>query len=146
MNPAMSPSVSPSVSPSLPKPLLLSAAWSFLLFNYLYADVMGLMDARLLQQYLTGTVNGLRINDQMLLAAAFLMEVPIAMVVLSLVLPVRAVRLTNMAAGTLKTVVVFATLFVGDVKVYYFFFAVIEIAVSAGVVVVAARWRPVTAQ
>ena len=55
---------------------------------------MGLMDANLLSQYLTGSVDGLVINENFLLGAAILMEIPIAMVLLSRLLPHRANRWT----------------------------------------------------
>ena len=35
--------------------ILLSTLWIFAILNYLYCDIMGLMDVNLLKQYLTGT-------------------------------------------------------------------------------------------
>jgi hypothetical protein len=120
---------------------LFSTLWIFVMFNYLYADVMGLMDSSLLRQYLTGQVDSVSITPGFLLAAGVLMEVPIAMTLLSRVLPYRANRLANIAAGMLKTAAVAASLFVGTPTVYYVFFATIEIACTVGIVVVAWRWR-----
>ena len=60
----------------------LSTLWIFVMFNYLYADVMALMDPVLLNQFLTGTIDGLTINEVFLLGAAVLMEIPVAMVLL----------------------------------------------------------------
>src|SRR4051812_27483689 len=85
---------------------LLSAAWVFAMFNYLYADVMGLMDASLLRQFLAGHVAGMTISPAFLFAAAVLMEIPIAMTLLSKVLEHRANRIANLVAGSIKTVVV----------------------------------------
>ncbi len=39
--------------------LLLSTLWIFVILNYLYCDIMGLMDVNLLKQYLTGSVSGM---------------------------------------------------------------------------------------
>ena len=121
--------------------MVLSTLWIFVMFNYLYADVMGLMDASLLRQYLAGRVQSLDITPAFLLAAAVLMEIPIAMTLLSRVLPFRANRRANMGAGTIKTVVVALTLFIGTPTIYYAFFAMIEIACTIGIVVLAWRWR-----
>ncbi len=66
---------------------LLSTLWIFVTLNYLYCDLIGLMDSRLLNQYLTGNVEGLTINESFLLYAGILMEIPIAMVLLSKALP-----------------------------------------------------------
>ncbi len=41
---------------SLDRKVLLSTMWIFAMFNYLYADVIGLMDHTLLTQMLAGTV------------------------------------------------------------------------------------------
>src|SRR5215510_15061634 len=98
---------------------LFSLLWIFAMFNYLYADVIGLMDASLLRQFLTGTVESLQLTPTFLFGAAVLMEIPIAMVVLSRVLPHRASRRANIAAGGLKTAAVLGTLFVWRPAAYY---------------------------
>ena len=99
------------------------------------------MDKNLLGQYLLGQVDGLVIDEQFLFFAALLMEIPIAMVFLSRVLADRANRWCNVVAGTIKTVVMIATLFIGSFTMYYLFFAVIEITTTAYIVWVAFHWR-----
>ncbi len=42
---------------------MLSTLWIFVTLNYLYADVVSLMDKELLSQYLTGTVEGLQMTQ-----------------------------------------------------------------------------------
>lgn len=120
---------------------LLSPLWVFATLNYLYADVIGLMDARLLRQYLTGKVDSLELTPSFLFAGAVLMEIPIVMVVLSRLLPQRANRWANAGAGALKTTAVFLTLFVGTTTAYYAFFAAIEIACTTVIVALALTWR-----
>jgi len=123
---------------------LFSLLWLFAMLNYLYADVIGLMDAALLRQYLAGRVAALELTPGVLLAAAVLMEVPIAMVVLSRVLKQRANRWSNFAAGVLKTAAVAGSLFVVTPSSYYVFFAVIELACTLTIVTLAWTWRDVT--
>lgn len=72
--------------------------------------------------------------------AGVLMEVPIAMVLLSKILSKKANCLSNIFAGSIKTIVMCATLFMGAVTKYYLFFAVIEIATTSFVVVYAWKW------
>ena len=120
---------------------LLSTLWIFVMFNYLYADVFGLMDSAQLKQILSGKVGNIQITQSFLFAGALLMEVPIAMVVLSRLLAYRANRWANIAAGTLKTVAVGASLFVGKPTLYYLFFSVIELACTLLIVWLAWRWR-----
>ena len=119
----------------------LSALWIFAILNYLYCDFVGLIDPELLNQYLTGNVEGLQITQGFLLGAAILMEIPISMVLLSLVLKYTANRWANIIAGTIMTVVQFSTLFVGSSPtVYYLFFSIIEITCTALIVLYAWTW------
>ena len=119
---------------------LFSTLWIFLCFNYLYCDVMGLMDANLLKQYLTGNVEGMEMNETFLFYAAILMEIPIVMVLLSKLLPRKANVWANILAGGIKTLAMVATLFVGTTTQYYLFFATIEIATSGIIVWYAWKW------
>src|SRR4051812_3362524 len=118
----------------------LSILWLFATLNYLYCDVAGLMDRELLTGYLAGNVHGLEISQGFLLGAGLLVEIPIAMVLLSRVLRYRVNRWANIAAGAVMTVVQLATLFLGgSPTMYYLFFSVIEISTTAFIV-----WFPWT--
>lgn len=120
----------------------LSLLWVFAILNYLYCDLLGLMDPDLLKQYLTGTVDGLQITQGFLLGAALLMEIPIAMVLLSSVLAHRASRWANIIAGTVMTLVQIGSLFMGSgPTVYYAFYSTVEIACTAFIVWYAWRWQ-----
>ena len=116
----------------------LSALWIFATLNYLYCDVVSLMDSSKLRGFLSGSVGGLDISQQFLLPAAVLVEVPMAMVLVSRLTIGRANRAANIAAGVFMTVVQFATLVATRPTVYYGFFSAIEIAATATIVVVAA--------
>jgi len=100
--------------------------WIFALLNYLYCDVMSLMDPEFLKQYMTGNVGGIHITQSFLLGAAVLMEIPIAMVLLSRVLGYKANRWANIIAGLIMTVVQCSTLFFGSSPtIYYIFFSIL---------------------
>ncbi len=94
----------------------------------------------MLAQYITGTVNGLELDENFLFAGAFLMEIPIAMVLLSRILNYRANRWTNIIAGCIKTIVMILTMFVGTPTAYYLFFGIIEIATTSFIVGYAWKW------
>ena len=123
------------------KKVLLSTIWIFVVFNYLYCDVISLMDSNLLKQYLAGSVNGMTFNQGALLAAAILVEIYIAMVLLSRVLKYKANRWANLIVGAFMTVVQLMTLFVGTPTMYYLFCSVIEIASTVTIVWLAWTWR-----
>jgi hypothetical protein len=80
--------------------------WIFASLNYLYCDVVSLMDSNLLRQYLTGTVNGLEIDRGFLLGAALLVEIPIAMTLVAFVVTRHAAnRWANIVAAVVMTLV-----------------------------------------
>ncbi|MFQ5996526.1 MAG: DUF6326 family protein [Dehalococcoidales bacterium] len=120
--------------------VILSTLWIFALFNYLYADVTGLMDASVLEEILTGSAGGLQITQGFLLGAAVLMETAIVMVLLSRVLKYRANRWANIIAGVIHTAAVFSSMFVGTPAPYYIFFGTIEIACTLFIVWYAWTW------
>lgn len=119
---------------------LLSVLWIFVTLNYLYCDLIGLMDSNLLKQYLTGNVEGMVINEIFLLYAGILMELPIAMVLLSKVLNKRLNCWFNIIAASIKTIVMVLTLFIGSVTKYYLFFACIEIATTIFILLFTIHW------
>jgi hypothetical protein len=121
--------------------ILLSTLWIFAILNYLYCDIMGIMDATLLKQYLTGNVNGMTINENFLLGAAILMEIPIAMVLLSRILNYKVNRWANIIAGIIMTLVQVATLFAAAATNYYLFCSIIEIATTIFIIWYALKWE-----
>ena len=77
----------------------LSLLWTFALLNYLYADVVALF-----------AIAGSRepfepLPPWALMGSAALMEIPIAMILASRLLPFRANRLANIIAGFIVTLV-----------------------------------------
>lgn len=120
--------------------VILSTLWIFALFNYMYADILTLMDPAVLQEMMTGTVGGLEMTQEMFLVGAILMETAIAMVVLSRVLKYRANRWANIIVGVIHTAAVFLSLFVGTPAMYYTFFATIEIACTLLIIWYAWKW------
>lgn len=119
---------------------LLSILWLFAILNYLYCDIVGLMDANLLGQFLSGTVGGMEISQRFLFIASLLMEIPIAMVVLCRVLSFNPNRVLNIIAGMLMTLVQAATL-IGTPAAYYIFFSSIEIGTTAYIAWKAWKWQ-----
>ncbi len=115
--------------------LLLSGLWVFATLNYLYCDIIGLMDAKLLTQYASGTVNGIRMSEEFLLMSTLLMEIPMSMVVLSSLLGPKHARMANIAVGALMTVVQGATLFVGKPTSYYLASSIVEMATTTFITV-----------
>jgi hypothetical protein len=127
--------------------VLLSTLWVFAVFNYLYADVVTLMDSEMLKMIMAGQVGSMRMTRGLLLGAAVLVETAIAMVLLSRVLEYTLNRWANIIAGAIHTTAVALSLVLGGgtPTLYYLFFATIEIACTVFIVWYAWRWKPGTA-
>jgi hypothetical protein len=121
--------------------VILSTAWIFATVNYLYCDVMTLMDPKLLNQFITGKVGSMQVTQGFLLGAAILMEIPMAMIFLARVLKYRANRWANIIAGTIMTVVQIASLFAGTPTPFYAFFSAFEIASTLFIAGYAWKWQ-----
>jgi hypothetical protein len=119
------------------KKVMLSTLWVFATLNYLYCDVVTLMDPV--------KHGSIQLTQGFLLGAAILVEIPIAMVLLSRILKYRASRWANIIAGAIMTAVQIVTLFVAVPTLYYVFFSALEIACSAVIVWYAWRWPNIEA-
>jgi hypothetical protein len=121
----------------------LSVLWIFALLNYLYADVMALW--ALLGAPAESTPH---LGQAALAGSAVLMEIPIAMILFSRLLPLRANRLANIIAGVLVTLVngglTFSPPLIGlgrpPALPEYLFFATIETICTVAIVWQAWTW------
>jgi hypothetical protein len=110
----------------------LSTLWLFATVNYLYCDVVTLMNPDLLRRFMAGEVDGMQITPGFLFGAAILVEIPMAMILLSRVLGRRANRWANVTAGATMTAVQLLSLFAqAPPPIYYMFFSMIEIATTS---------------
>ncbi len=119
----------------------LSTLWVFVMFNYLYADVVALFDV----VYNGKLSTPIQFTPTTLLGVSVLMEIPMAMVILSRVLEYRANRWANIIAGIAYTAVTLITQFIlpisnGTTTTYYMFFGVIEILGTLLIVWYAWKW------
>ena len=119
----------------------LSTLWIVATLNYLYCDVVTLMDPSLLKQFLAGQIGSVQISQGFLLGAGVLVEIPMVMVLLSRVLGDRPNRIANIVAATVMTAVQALSLVAKAPAPYYIFFSVIEIALTSAIVWYAWKWR-----
>jgi len=128
--------------------LTLSIFWTMVLFNYIYADIFTFVyifiNPLLFEKFQTGSFGSLHITKEFMLPAAAFMEISIAMVLLSWVLPYGLNRWANILSGLIMTAVIIFTL-AGTLRApdmsFYVFFQVIEILSTAVIVWIALTWR-----
>ena len=111
-----------------------STLWIFVVFNYLYADLLMVIVNPALYQKAAE-----RMTTAMILGLVLLMETLIAMVFLSRVLPYRANRWANMIAGLLGTAFVGVTLG-GSPPPHYLVLSLLEMACTLFIVWYAWTW------
>jgi hypothetical protein len=113
--------------------VILSTLWIFALLNYIYADIFNLFFNPIAQ---SGTM-----PQGVIFAFAILMEIAIAMVLLSRVLKYGINRWANIVAGVVHTALVIYSLFGETPLPFYIMFACIEIACTLFIVWYAWKWR-----
>ncbi len=124
---------------------LYSSLWAFASLNYLYADLVGLMDKNKLVQYQSGEVDGLSITPEFLTVAAVFMQIPIANVFLPhLIKNEKTLRWVQIISGSVMTLVQTSTLFVGKPTPYYTIFSTFEVVATTYITVDAIKWKPKT--
>ena len=116
----------------------LSTLWIFFLFNIIFRDIHEFVEPGFMDEVLTGTVNGNPVTEHMLLLGGVMIEVPIAMVLLSRILPYGANRWTNMNVAILNGVLVPA---IGTTDLDDTFHLIMEVAALSTVIWSAWRWR-----
>ena len=105
----------------------LSALWVVVMFNMVFADILGFI----VPGALAAGPTGVQVTQGLLLVFAILLEIPIAMIFVSRILRPGPNRWANTAAAVITTAFV-----VGGASPYlhYYFFATVEIACMALIV------------
>jgi hypothetical protein len=87
----------------MPVQAKLAAAWTSFMFLYVYVDILVLFwKPGVIEDILAGTVWGFEIGQTPATVALTLMAIPIFMVVLSMTLPARANRITNLIVASVQ--------------------------------------------
>lgn len=123
---------------ALRQQLVLSALWIIFLLNSLFRDVHEFLRPGILEQVMTGSLDGVQLTDQMLLASGMFLQVPIVMVVGSLLLTGRLRFFATLAAAVLTMVL---TAFLGASDPDDWLFLAAKIASLCCIVVLAWTWR-----
>jgi hypothetical protein len=120
---------------------ILSTLWIFLSVNYIYCDHLEIMQPGVIKGLVAGQIGTIQVTPEFLLASAFLLQIPFAMIVLSRVLKYGVNRWANIVAGTLMAVVQIGTMGMGTASSpSYLFYSAIEIACNLFIVWYAWKW------
>ncbi len=121
--------------------LKLAGLWITLMFVYLYVDYIGLFKPGVIEGILVGKIWVLEITQVWALTALVMMTIPSLMVFLSLALPAKANRWTNLIVAILFVVVSIGNAVGEETWVYYHIYAVVvEVVLLALVIWFAWKW------
>ena len=88
--------------PPIPVRVKLAAAWASFLFLYVYVDIIALYKPGVVDDILVGVVWEFGISVTWAIIALSLLAMPILMIVLSVMLPARASRITNLVVAAIQ--------------------------------------------
>ena len=115
----------------------LSALWIFILFNIIFLEFHKLLQPGFIEEVMTGIVNGTQMTQGVLLLGAIVLEIPIAMALLSRVLKYRVNRWANIIAGAITIAVVIGN---ASTNLDNIFFTTIVVASLSLIVWYAWKW------
>jgi hypothetical protein len=124
-------------TPGLDMKAKLSTLWIFVLLNVIFRDIHELFRPGFLAEMMTGTVNGNPMTEGFLLLAGIMLEIQIAMVILSRMLKYRINRWANIIAGLISMA---SIIVVGVNDLDDIFFAGVEIVALVLIVWFAWKW------
>lgn len=119
----------------------LSILWIFILLNFFARDIHELGRPGMLEQVMSGTVDGVKVTELLMLVGGVMIEVPILMTVLVLFLPQRINRWANVGACLFTTATIVATNLDPDLD--NVFFLSIQLVALVAIVRIAWRWRSI---
>ena len=129
----------------------LSVLWLFATLNYIYADVFFCVDVLGSNKGGPSVIHVIHFSPGAWIGIAVLMEIPMAMILLSRILKPGANRWANIVAGIIETAAVLLTSFIlpilklTETSSYYVFFGAMEVACTSLIIWYAWRWPRETA-
>lgn len=119
--------------------IIISALWIAVMFLYVYVDIFGLFQPGAIEHILEGKVWVLDITQTWALSALIMMTIPSLMIFLTLVLPPKANRWTNIIVAVLYLLISIGNS-IGETWLYYYFGSAVESVLLVLVVWYAWKW------
>ncbi len=117
----------------------LAAFWLFILLNIIFRDIHQFTMKSHLEMLLTGVYNGTEVTEELMLLGGFLVEIPIAMFLFSVLLKRKWSRPLNLVAAILTIGVIMAE---PPSDMDDLFFKVIEFLAIGAIIWTAWKWQP----
>ena len=115
----------------------LSTLWIVVMINMAFADIFSFMLPGSLEEIMAGSAAPFPITQEIMLVFAIILEIPIAMIILSRVLKYKINRWVNIIASVITIAFVIGG---GSTNLSYIFFATIEVMCMLLIVWYALKW------
>ncbi len=115
-----------TTAPPIDMRLKIAALWTSLLFIFAYVDIFAFFRADVLQDALAGKVAVFAVDQSFLLLTTLYVIIPSLMISLSLILPPRANRLTNIIVAAVYALTILGSC-IGEVWIYYWLGSLTEV-------------------
>ena len=117
----------------------LAALWGAVMFSYIYNDIFALHKPGEMEHIIAGNIGPFPATQVSLLTAMILMTIPNLMVFLSVAMPAKANRWTNIIVGILYIVVAIGNV-IGEFWAFYLFGNTVEVLLLLLIVGYAWKW------
>jgi len=134
----MTDSARATTAPAIDTRLKIAALWTSLLFIFAYVDIFAFFRADVLQGALAGKVAVFTVDQSFLLLTTIYVIIPSLMISLSLILPPRANRLTNIIVAAVYALTILGSC-IGEVWIYYWLGSLTEVLLL--LVILRYAWR-----
>jgi hypothetical protein len=111
----------------------------FIFLNFFARDIHELIRSGMLEQMMSGTIDGVVITEMLMLLGGIMIEIPIFMTVLALLLPYGVNQWANIGVGLLTMVMIVAMNLKPDLD--NVFFMGIQLIALIAIVGIARGWR-----
>jgi hypothetical protein len=118
--------------------VLLSTLWIVVMINMAYADILGLFIPGALEEVAKTSISTSMTIPQLMFFGAIMLEIPIALIILSRVLNYKVNRWANIIASVITIVYVVG---IGSLTPHYLFIATIEVVCMLLIAWNAWKWR-----
>jgi len=127
-----------TTAPNIDTRLKIAALWTSLLFIFAYVDIFAYLRADVVTDVLAGKVAVFTVDQTFLLLTTLYVIIPSLMISLSLILPPRANRLTNIIVAAVYALTILGSC-IGEVWLYYWLGSLTEVLLL--MVIVRHAWK-----
>jgi hypothetical protein len=119
--------------------IILIGLWATLMLLYIYCDIFTFFRPNHINEIIEGFMGPFPVNQISLLVAGLLMALPALMIVANLFLKLPVIKLLNIIAGIVYTLVNIGNI-IGEKWAYYIVYAVIEILITVLIIIKSIKW------